>query len=295
MSGIFISYRREDSLPYAGRLFDHLKNHFGDENVFMDVDNIEPGLDFVQVLQERVSSCDALIAVIGRRWLTAADNKGQRRLDDPEDLVRLEIGAALNRQVRVVPTLVGGADMPRAEELPEAIASLSRRNALEISDLAFNSSVGRLIEALEKIVKQTPSPPMAKEGSPHGPRAVPTGAPGEPLKPPAYPRPAELQNQPAGARFSSQIGRGSPYASMARWRRVLLLYLPHGAFEWLLMGWISRAVLLFVILCAFMGADTALTDESDRLANWSAVLFFLVTTVLLRNLAAWFDRRAAAR
>ena len=128
MPGIFISYRREDSFAYAGRLYDHLANHFGKENVFMDVDNIAPGRDFVEVLQQTVSSCDALVAVIGKHWLTATDAEGRRRLDNPDDLVRLEIAAALDRNVLIVPVLVAGAQMPRAQDLPRALSSVSRRN-----------------------------------------------------------------------------------------------------------------------------------------------------------------------
>ena len=107
MPGIFISYRREDSCAYAGRLYDHLIEQFGKDRVFMDVDSIEPGVDFVEVLQNTVSSCDVLIAVIGQHWLTAADTEG-RRLDHPEDFVRVEISTALSRNVRVIPALVAG-------------------------------------------------------------------------------------------------------------------------------------------------------------------------------------------
>src|SRR3954454_18329783 len=109
MAGIFISYRREDSIAYAGRLYDRLQAHFGDEQVFMDIDTLRPGEDFVEAIQRTVASCDALVAVIGRSWLMAQDQKGQRRLDDPEDFVRLEIAAALERGIRVIPALVGNA------------------------------------------------------------------------------------------------------------------------------------------------------------------------------------------
>ena len=117
MPKIFISYRRDDSAGHAGRLCDHLVGHFGQQNVFMDVEAIKPGLDFVEVVQEAVGSCDALIAVIGREWLGASDGSGRRRLENPEDLVRLEIATALARNIRVIPVLVRGAREPLAAEL----------------------------------------------------------------------------------------------------------------------------------------------------------------------------------
>lgn len=156
MGGIFVSYRREDTFAYAGRLYDHLVNRFGKQNVFMDVDNIELGFDFIEVLRQTVSSCDAMVVVIGRGWLTAKDEDGRPRLENPEDFVRVEVATALHRNVRVVPALVSGARMPRSQELPPDLAGLSRRNALEIGDTSFHQSVERLIEALEKTVPPQP-------------------------------------------------------------------------------------------------------------------------------------------
>jgi hypothetical protein len=151
MPGIFISYRREDSIAYAGRLYDRLSAQFGEEQVFMDVDTIEPGSDFVEVITQKVGSCEALVAVIGREWLNARDEEGRRRLDNPKDLVRLEIAAALERNVRVIPVLVGGAHIPRSQDLPEALAALLRRHAMEITDVAFNQGVTRLVQSLGKV------------------------------------------------------------------------------------------------------------------------------------------------
>ncbi len=102
MSKIFISYRRDDSSGYAGRLYDRLKQHFGKDRVFMDIDHIEPGEDFVELINEKVHSCTTLIALIGQHWLNATDRTGTRRLDIPEDLVRLEITSALSGKVRVM-------------------------------------------------------------------------------------------------------------------------------------------------------------------------------------------------
>lgn len=161
MPGIFISYRREDSFGYAGRIYDRLSDHFGKENVFMDVDTIEAGQDFVEVLQKTVRSCDVLVAVIGKQWLTATDEKGKLRLEDPEDFVRLEVAAALDRKIRVIPTLVDGARMPRFQDLPDTLAPFARRNALEISNTAFRQGIGQLIEVIENAIRaaETPTPP----------------------------------------------------------------------------------------------------------------------------------------
>jgi hypothetical protein len=148
---IFVSYRRGETSAHAGRIADRLVARFGDENVFMDVDTIAPGADFVEQIQDAVGSCDALVAVIGRDWLSARDSAGRRRVDDPADFVRLEVGAALERKVLVVPVLVEGVAMPLADELPGPLAPLSRRNALEVNDTRFRQDADRLIDAIAAI------------------------------------------------------------------------------------------------------------------------------------------------
>ena len=148
---IFVSYRRDESAGFAGRIFDRLVSNFSREQIFMDVDNIEPGLDFVEVLNERVGDCDVFLAVIGPNWTMAKDLNGQRRLDDPHDFVRIEIEAALTRRIRVVPLLIGGSLMPRPDELPETMRALTRRQALEISHAHFNRDVEVLIRALKRV------------------------------------------------------------------------------------------------------------------------------------------------
>jgi formylglycine-generating enzyme required for sulfatase activity len=147
---IFISYRRDDSAGYALHLFDSLSARFGRDRIFMDIEQIEPGADFVQAIEGAVGSCDVLVALIGRHWLTATDGTS-RRLDDPNDFIRLEIVSALNRNVRVIPVLVQGATMPGPQDLPEEMASFSRRNAFELSDRRWKHDVDQLIAALEKI------------------------------------------------------------------------------------------------------------------------------------------------
>jgi len=114
---LFINYRREDTAPYAGRLYDRLIAHFGEDQVFIDIDQIEPGEDFVEVINRKVGTCDIAIVAIGPNWLRPIDASGKRRLDDEEDFVRMEFVAALQRHIRVIPVLVGGAQMPRKQDL----------------------------------------------------------------------------------------------------------------------------------------------------------------------------------
>src|SRR5215472_12214630 len=120
-SGIFVSYRRQDSSHLAGRLYDRLADRFGEGQVFMDVDTIHPGIDFAEEVNRAVAACKVLVAVIGPNWLTATDERGRRRLDAPDDFVRLEIEAALARGVRIIPVLAQDATMPRQAELPESL------------------------------------------------------------------------------------------------------------------------------------------------------------------------------
>ena len=150
---IFLSYRREDASGHAGRLYDVLARHYGDENVFMDVDAIDVGADFGRAIDDAVGSCNALIALIGRDWATAADERGGRRLDDPDDFVRLEVESALARDVAVVPVCVRGATFPEAEELPESLAPLARRQGTELRDSAWRDDVARLLRRLDEVVQ----------------------------------------------------------------------------------------------------------------------------------------------
>jgi hypothetical protein len=150
MSGIFISYRREDSAPYAGRLYDRLAGHFGAPHVFMDVDDIPPGADFTAHIDAKVASCDAMIVVIGKDWLTARSAEGRLRLSDPNDFVGLEVSLALQRGVLVIPVLVGGAAIPKLDDLRSDLKPLARRNALTLNNQDFQRDADLLIAALEK-------------------------------------------------------------------------------------------------------------------------------------------------
>lgn len=151
---IFISYRRDDTEGEAGRLFDDLSRTLGENSVFMDVTGINPGVDFRKAIDDNVASCGALLAVIGRDWATLTDGSGTRRLDDPNDFVRLEIASALKRDVAVIPVLVHEAKMPRPEQLPENLKDLAFRNSVELSHTRWASDVELLIKALTRFVDQ---------------------------------------------------------------------------------------------------------------------------------------------
>lgn len=149
---VFISYRREETAPYAGRLYDAMVTKFGESNVFMDV-GLAPGVDFVERITEVVSGCVVLIVVMGPDWATARDEGGNARLADPDDFVRLEVETALRRQdVTPIPVLVDGARMPKAEELPSELRPLLRRNALEMSDARWTYDVSRLNDRLNELL-----------------------------------------------------------------------------------------------------------------------------------------------
>lgn len=175
MDGIFISYRRDDSAGYAGRLYDRLIPRFGASRVFMDVEGIEPGADFVTAIEEAVGSCRVLVVIIGDEWLSTPDAAGRRRLDDPHDFIRLETVTALTRGIRVVPVLVGGALMPRAEELPDDLKPLARRQAIEISHKQWEATTDELIHALEGMLGTGAgcTTPVAGEASSPAPLAAP--------------------------------------------------------------------------------------------------------------------------
>jgi hypothetical protein len=168
---IFLNYRREDTRPYARLLYDALRERWpGDDQVFLDLDRISAGLDFGKAINRAVSRCDVLIAVIGSKWLAVADPQtGEKRLEDRDDYVRLEIEAALVRDVRVIPVLVGGAAMPPSRDLPQSLVPLTRRHALELTDTHWDYDVERLLDALSRIEREkTPSLPRESVGTAAG-------------------------------------------------------------------------------------------------------------------------------
>ncbi|MEO0467164.1 MAG: toll/interleukin-1 receptor domain-containing protein, partial [Pseudomonadota bacterium] len=150
MSKIFISYRRDDTGFGADRVHEAALDYVKKRNdVFMDIDGIPPGDDFVDRIAEKVSQCDVLFALIGRDWLTIKDPKtGLRRLDGPDDFVRIEIASALKREIPVVPLLMGEAEMPSAEQLPDDLKPLVRRNARSVGRASFKHDMSELMAGL---------------------------------------------------------------------------------------------------------------------------------------------------
>jgi hypothetical protein len=145
---IFLSYRREDSAAWAGRLHDSLAARFGERNIFQDVVAVQPGEDFTDAIERALSQSEAALVVIGPRWLTVTDSAGTRRLDQPDDFVRAELIAAVAHELRVIPVLVGGATMPSAVQLPSGLGPLAQRQAVVLRDTAWHQDVDTLVQAL---------------------------------------------------------------------------------------------------------------------------------------------------
>jgi hypothetical protein len=158
-TGIFISYRRGNDSYCAGRLYDHLRHHFGDDRVFMDVDSIDLGVDFTQVIDRKLSQCAVMLVVIGATWATVTGPEGQPRLQNPRDFVRLEVETALARdEVRVIPIYVEGAAPPVESQLPDALSALALRNGINISHEGFSSDFGRLLKSIQRVISPTTYP-----------------------------------------------------------------------------------------------------------------------------------------
>jgi tetratricopeptide (TPR) repeat protein len=198
---IFISYRRQETAWPARQLYDVLVEHFPAEQVFKDIDNIDPGDEFVERITAAVESCDVLLALIGPQWLAITNKKGQRRLDDPEDYVRLEIETALTRKIRVIPILVDEAQMPGADELPATLAPLVRRNAVEINPVTFDTK--RLISTVHKTLAALKvSDTTTRSASP-----TPTASPDRSNQQVAGPEVEQLYDQALAAFWTEQWGQ----------------------------------------------------------------------------------------
>lgn len=183
----------------------------------MDVDGIQPGEDFVQRIEETVASCKAMLVIVGKSWATASDDTGSRRLDDPQDFVRLEIATALQRRIRVIPVLVSGAKMPRPQDLPEDLSALTRRQAVEISDFSFVQTLATLIAALDGILRE----PEATEATASGASATPGAASGNPRQPTLSSPASAAVFQPLGL---LSVSRGS--INLVRELKIAKRYLP---------------------------------------------------------------------
>jgi uncharacterized RDD family membrane protein YckC len=172
---IFVSYRREDSAHVAGRLADRLIERFGAGKVFVDVDSLEPGVDFTESIERAVEACNVLLAVIGENWADVTDEQGQRRLEDPSDFVVLEIRAALERDLRVIPVLVDDARMPRPDQLPPALERLTRRHAVRVHHESFRRDIDGLVKVMEETISRAVK--QAKQAG--GRQGEPGGATGD--------------------------------------------------------------------------------------------------------------------
>lgn len=152
----------------------------------MDVAAIEPGRDFRKAIDASVASCSVLLAVIGREWLEAKDEAGDRRLDDPNDFVRVELASALRRDIPVVPVLVRGAKMPRVDQLPDDLKELVYRNAVELTYMRWKVDVQVLVQALRaSLDAPCPDPSAGDEDKPAPAQALPATPAAEPRPDPA--------------------------------------------------------------------------------------------------------------
>lgn len=162
MSTVFISYRREGALVHARALYERLSREFGSQQVFIDLDGIDIGVDFVELIDRQLQGCRVLLALIDPEWLEVSDREGRRRLDNEADFVRVEIARALQRGITVAPILLDGAEMPNPNRLPSDLQALTRRNAMALDFRRFDSEVSRLIATIRRILESPnfePSPP----------------------------------------------------------------------------------------------------------------------------------------
>jgi len=333
MGGIFISYRRDDSRHAAGRLYQHFVQKIQRDSLFMDVDSIEPGLDFVKVLTRTVGDCEALVAIIGPGWLNARDEDGERRLDNPDDFVRLELEAALARDVRVIPVLVDGAVMPRAADLPETLRPLVRRNAVRLAHERFGADAELLTETLRKIVVPPPEP--AKPGW-FGSAAKPAAPVPVPVPKAAQVAASSKASDRAGEATSAVIsafmsGGGEPHAvephdapsaaALSRWPvivatafavlalpaallvglgnyaflRVPLVLNPTGADVFLISGAFFGSLVLVVLARRIMrGRGSALTSTEAALYWFGCIAALLFALPLWMAETRWFGPNNAA-
>jgi TIR domain len=150
---VFLCYRRQDTQGHTGRLRDRLVGVYGKDSVFMDVDDVPHGVDFVDYIDSILSTCVLMVVLIGPSWTAIVDRKGRRKLDQPDDLVRAEIASALKRKIPVIPVLVEDAAMPDSDDVPEEIKGLTRRNAIELTHRRWSSDVERVLIAVKRFME----------------------------------------------------------------------------------------------------------------------------------------------
>jgi hypothetical protein len=295
---IFINYRRDDEAGFTQALYSRLEQAFPPESLFMDVDNIAPGLDFVQVLNDQVARCDVLIAVIGKSWL-AADEKGERRLDNPEDFVRIEIESALAQKKRVIPVLVNDAKMPRSTGLPESLKAFARCNAVRLTHERFRADMQGFIKALEGVLAESDATRRAEQDAARRKAKEQEKAEAERLRQERREQSSKRNAKPAGERtglvnwiagLPSEINWLIPIAVVA----ILFLgwFLPAVEFEASHQGmsWIPLAVLyglagLLAVGLVFQ-ARRSVMGGAELALYWFACicLYGVAAAVILRSL-----------
>ena len=232
MSRIFINYRRGDTSANASRLYEWLSERYGEEQVFMDVDAIEPGRPWREAIDSAVGSSDLVLALIGRDWMTEL----RRRLDDTDDFMRHELETAFRRGVRIIPVLVEGAEMPRQSELPDTLAQLSEYQAFVIRNERWEWDKQELLRRVDRALavqpEAAPSPP---------PPQKPVSPPAEPVSPPAQPK-APLDGDLA---LETELKKWNWGAFLLTWiwglghgvyRSFLTLIPIYGLYEWYMLG-----------------------------------------------------------
>lgn len=153
---IFINYRKDDSSWNALALYNELLKYFPKESIFKDFNTIRPGDDFVESIQKALSNCNVLLVVMSKNWLEVKDKHGNRRISDPDDLVRIEIATAIERNIQVIPVLFDNIPMPTGTELPDNLRSLPRRQFVEIETTRFEADVKKLAEAIKELMPDQP-------------------------------------------------------------------------------------------------------------------------------------------
>ena len=154
---IFINYRKDDSSWNALALYNELLKYFPKESIFKDFNTIRPGDDFVESIQKALTHCNVLLVVMSKNWLEVKDKHGNRRINDPDDLVRIEIATAIERNIQVIPVLFDNIPMPTNAELPDNLKSLPRRQFVEIETTRFEADVKKLADAIKELMPPEPS------------------------------------------------------------------------------------------------------------------------------------------
>lgn len=200
-------------------MYDRLRAELGRDQVFKDVDSIPAGADFPTILNQRIGSCLVALVIIGRHWVDAREDDGTRRLDNPNDFVRIEVEAVLRRGIPVIPVIIDGADLPSARDLPASLRDLLRRNAVEVEDdPRFDADMARLTRSLQRLLASCdPGPPPPPSTLPPAPAAVPAPVTSAPTAPPTAAPSIEASAMHVPAATEAElVGRDRAWPEIAR-------------------------------------------------------------------------------